>query len=415
MSFLRDLLDAKEPLFTKSLKQLEIASHNTGADVELAAGIHTAAARAMRQLGLDERDTTGPELYQALIAKVKEHDAHLARSIGGDNTMKVSELLPLMKTAAEKVKTPRDAWVLKKSVAKDMLRHMPPPNIMKMLGYRSIDSMLKRENLAEIYGALRFAETPEWLNAFDATYKKLTPSDFETRAIEIVIMPRDRWSDITQHFIEKKRHNITHLKELGVILMLPVKADKLPGITIWAMSLLFHYTNEIRLYSAYFKLQQVKKNFGEIIVTTLIADPDLGPIMAGQSIHWRVIQRYFGKLETESHPEIFEPHVQPEDLHWRKAEEILERIDPELGFWKDMDYVALMHDGRPTTFNMMDTAASYCNETPYAHRTVYHFRESLWNEIFMRYMGKKVLEQQVLQQLNNEMIAPERLIIRSGS
>jgi hypothetical protein len=415
MSFLRDLLDAREPLFTESLRQLEAASHSTGADAKLAADIHTAAARAMRQLGLDERDTTGPELYHALIAKIKDHDAHLARSIGGANTMKVSELLPLMKAAAEKVKTPRDAWVLKKSVAKDMLRHMPPLNIMKMLGYRSVDSMLKRENLAEIYGALRFAETPEWLNAFNATYKKLTPSDFETRQIEIVIMPRDRWSDITQHFIEKKRHNITHLKELGVILMLPVKADKLPGITIWAMSLLFHYTNEIRLYSAYFKLQQVKKNFGDIVVTTLIADPDLGPIMAGRHIHWRVIQRYFGKLETESHPEIFEPHVQPEDLHWRKADEILERIDPELGFWKDMDYVALMHDGRPTTFNMMDVAASYCNETPYEHRTVYHFRESLWNEIFMRYMGKKVLEQQVLQQLNNEMIAPERLILRSNS
>ena len=45
--------------------------------------------------------------------------------------------------------------------------------------------------------------------------------------------------------------------------------------------------------------------------------------MAGSHVHWRVIQRYFGKLENEYHPEIFEPHVQPEDLHWRKAEEAL--------------------------------------------------------------------------------------------
>lgn len=407
MSFLRDLLDAEEPMFDESIKQLEAASHNQGADVKLVGDIHQAASRAIKALGLDERDTTGRELYHALTAKVKEHDEHLAKSIGGNNHMKVSELLPLMKQAADKVKTPRAAWVLKKSVAKEMLRAMPPKNVMKLLGHRSVDSMLKRENLAEIYGALRFAETPEWLNAFNATYKKLTPSDFETRQIEIVIMPHDRWGDIAEHFIAKKRHNITHLKELGVILMLPVKADKLPGITIWAMSLLFHYTNEIRLYSSFFKLQQVKKNFGEIVVDTLIADPDLGPIMAGHNIHWRVIQRYFGKLETESHPEIFEPHVQPEDLHWRHAEDILYKIDPELGFWRGLDYVALMHDGRPTTFNMMDVAASYCNETPYEHRTIYHFRESLWNEIFMRYMGQKVLEDQVLHQLDNDMIAPE--------
>jgi len=409
MSFLRDLLDAEEPLFDESLKQLEAASHRQGVDVKLTAEIQQRALTAMRALGLDVKDTTGRELYHALIAKVKEHDAHLAKSIGGTPNMKVKELLPLLKKAAEKVKTPRDAWVLKKSVAKEMLRRTPPPNIMKRLGYRSVDSMLKRENLAEVYGALRFAETPEWLNAFDEHYKKLKPSDFETRKIEIVIMPGERWGNIAEHFIQKKRHNITHLKELGVILMLPVMADHLPGITIWVMSLLFHYTNEIRLYSSYFKLQQVKKNFGEIIVTTLIADPDLGPIMAGHHIHWRVIQRYFGKFETESHPEIFEPHVQPEDLHWRHAEDILYDIDPELGFWRGTDYVALMHDGRPTAFNMMDVAASYCNETPYEARTIYHFRESLWNEIFMRYMGQKTLQEQVLKQLDNEMIAPERL------
>jgi len=58
---------------------------------------------------------------------------------------------------------------------------------------------------------------------------------------------------------------------------------------------------------------------------------------------------------------------------------------------------------------MMDVAASYCNETPYEARTIYHFRESLWNEIFMRYMGQKTLQEQVLKQLDNEMIAPERL------
>jgi hypothetical protein len=407
--FLRDLLNAKEPLFSKSLEQLEKASHNPGADVKLIADIHLKAREAMKKLGLDEKDTTGPELYHALNAQIHEHNKHLAESIGGNESMTVGELLPLMKKAAEKVKTPRDCWVLRKSVAKDMLRKMPPPNIMKRLKHRSVESMLKHENLAEIYGALRFAESPEWLNDFNELYKSLRPSDFETRKIEIVVMPHDRWGDIAEHFVEKKRHNITHLKELGVILMLPVKQDHLPGITIWVLSLLFHYTNEIRLYSAFFKMQQVKKNFGDIIVETLIADPDLGPIMAGQNIHWRVIQRYFGKLEKESHPEIFEPHVQPEDLHWRKAEDVLYEIDPELKFWEDLDYVALMYEDRPLPFNMMDVAASYCNQTPYEERTIYHFREALWNEVFMRYMGEKALQEQVLKQLDNDMIAPEKL------
>jgi hypothetical protein len=217
--------------------------------------------------------------------------------------------------------------------------------------------------------------------------------------------------DIAAPFIHKKRHNITHLKELGVILMLPVTAEaKLRGIAIFTLPLLFHYLNEIRLYSAFFKLQQVKPHFGKVIVETLIADPGKSAVMAGSNIHWRVIQRYFGKLEHENHPEIFEPHVQPEDLHWRRAEDLLYELDPELGFWRDMDYVGLMDkDMRPVTLNMLDVAASYVNQSPYAERAIYHFREALWNEIFIRYMGQKNLEQQVLAQLDNDMIKPEEL------
>ena len=78
--------------------------------------------------------------------------------------------------------------------------------------------------------------------------------------------------------------------------------------------------------------------------------------------------------------------------------------------WVDMDYVAkLGDDGQPITFNMMDVSLGYSNDEGYASRYSYHFRESLWNEIFMRYMGSKNLENSILKQLDNDMIAPEEL------
>jgi hypothetical protein len=406
---LQSLLDAEEPLFHHSIEQLEEVSGREGTDVRLTAEIIEKAHKAMTKLGLDPQDTTGPELYRALLSLVKQQDVHLARSIGGSNADDIQTLLPLMKKAVEDAKIPKSCWVLKKHIARDFLKKTPPANILKMLGYDDVDTMLKHENLGEVYGALRFAEDPEWLRKFNTHYETLKPTDFETREIEIVQMPRERWGDIAEHFIEKKRHNITHLKELGVILMLPIKLDKLPGITITVMPLLFHYINEIRLYSSYFKLKQFRPDFGKIFVDTLIADPDLGPIMAGQHIHWRVIQRYFGKLENEVHPEIFEPHVQPEDLHWRKAEESLYEIDPELGFWKDMDYVGLLFENRPISFALMDVSVAYSTNAPYENRVIYHFRESLWNEIFIRYMSFKTLQEQVLEQLDNAMIKPEDL------
>jgi hypothetical protein len=405
-----ELLGATEPMFSIAIRQLEEASGNPSADVRLTAEIVGKIRLKIQELGLDPDDTTGRELYHALLNLIEKHEKHLAKQIGATDPDNVAQLMPLMKKAWEGVKTPKSCWALKHSVAKRMLQKTPPKAIMKQLGYRSVDSMLKRENLAEIYGALRFVESPEWLNAFNGHYKKLRPSDFETREIVIVEMPAERWEQISIPFVHKKRHNITHLKELGVILMLPISKDSgLRGITIFTMPLLFHYLNEIRLYSSFFKLQQVKPNFGEILANTLIADLGQAAIMAGQNIHWRVIQRYFGKLENEYHPEIFEPHVQPEDLHWRKAEELLYQVDPELEFWRDLDYVGAMHAGRPVTFNLLDVAASYVNQLPYAERAIYHFRESLWNEVFVRYMGQKTLEEQVLQQLDNNMIAPESL------
>jgi len=183
------------------------------------------------------------------------------------------------------------------------------------------------------------------------------------------------------------------------------------GITLKVMPLLFHYFNEVRLYSSFFKLMQTKKNFGAIVSDTLIADPAHVKITDNAHIHWRVIQRYFGKLTTEVHPEIFEPHVQPEDLHWRRAEDVLYDIDPELKFWKDLDYVAVLkgttHD--TVTFNLMDISLSYSNGIPYPERYLYHFREALWNEVFARYMGQKTLEEQLLEKLGNDIIKPELL------
>lgn len=398
-------------MFAMALSQLEDASGHPSADVRLTAEIMGMVRMKTIELGLDPDDTSPKELNQALIAKIDEHDKRLVRRIGGKDPNNHEELMPLMKTAWENFETSKTCWVLKKNVAKAMLKKTPPQQIMKHLGYRSVDSMLKHENLAEIYGALRFAESEDWLNKFNEQYKSLKPQDFQTRQIEIVEMSLKRWGDIAAPFVHKKKHNITHLKELGVILMLPIGKDvKMHGITIFTLPLLFHYLQEIKLYSTFFKMQQVKPDFGKIIVETLIADTTGHTVMAGQEIHWRVIQRYYGKLDEKRYPEIFKPHVQPEDLHWRRAQDLLYELEPELAFWRDLDYVAVMGgDKRPVALNMLDVAANFVNDTPYDERAVYHFRESLWNEIFVRYMGQKNLEQQVLKQLDNDMINPHEL------
>ncbi|MDB5178509.1 MAG: hypothetical protein JWN01_452 [Patescibacteria group bacterium] len=410
MSTIGRFLQAKEPLFDHALHQLELRTHQKGVDVKLGAEIAQKAARTAKQLGLSA-DATGPELYDALIKQVGLHDAHLAKAIGGADPSDLREMIPLIVKAAEAAPLPKDGWFLTEAKARDMLRRNPPMAIMDRLGYHLVSALLEHEDIYELFLALRFVEDADWLNGFDRQYLDLTPEDFEPRRIRVVPFAVEKWGDVAEHFIAKKRHNITHSKEMGAIAIMPMKETHMTGITLKVMPLLFHYFNEIRLYSSFFKLMQAKKNFGAIVSDTLIADPAHVKITDNAHIHWRVIQRYFGKLKNENHPEIFEPHVQPEDLHWRRAEDILYEIDPELDFWRGLDYVAVLkgesHD--TVTFNLMDLSLGYSNAIAYPDRYLYHFREALWNEVFARYLGEKVLEEQLLGKLDNAIIKPESL------
>ena len=405
-----ELLGAKEPLFSLAIKQLESTTGKPAIDVRLTSDIINQVKAKTKQLGLDPSDTTPQELYHCLIAKIVRDDELIADRIGVKLEMMPKTALPIIVKTLNGQKINRKCWVLKKSVAKELLQKTPPKKIMQHLKYKSIASMVKNENIFEIYGALRFAESPAWLKKFNSSFKNLIPSDFEERQIEIYEMPYERWVELAAPFIIKKRHNITHLKELGAVIVLPIGNSSVSGLSITVLPLILHYINEIRLFSSFFKLNQVKSDFNKIVSDTLNNDGSHSVKMAGQKIHWRVIQRYWGKQnDPKSHPEIFEPHVQPEDLIWRKAEHILFDIEPVLGWWRNLDYVGVMGDESPVTFNLMDNSISYANRFDYKDRAIYHFRDSLWNELFTRYLGEKTLQQQILAQLDGEDIDPQTI------
>ena len=69
--FLQDLLQAKEPLFTTALRQLEKAAGHSSVDVRLISDIISRAHHTMRQIGLDPADTTMVELSNALKANAE--------------------------------------------------------------------------------------------------------------------------------------------------------------------------------------------------------------------------------------------------------------------------------------------------------------------------------------------------------
>lgn len=396
---LADLLGIDDPLFSIGVRQLEQASGQSGTDVRLYSEIIKKSHQKIRELGLDPRDSTAEEVYQALQEMIKKHDEFLARRLGATDPTDVQDILPRIITFVNKLDTPKSVWVLKPAAAKRMLKLSPPKKVMRQLGYRSVDSMLRREPISELFVALRFVETQEWLQNFTRKYKHLTPNDFETRDVEFIRLDPFKWGVTAEAYAKRQRHNVTHMKEMGVIALLPLPLTRLPGVTVAVLPLLLHYLNEVRMYSTYFKLQQVRSDFGMVLVDTLIYDPRNHTKIAGHDVHWRTIQRHLGN-HNSSMPDFFEPHVHAEDLFWRKAEEILYRIEPALHFWNEIDYVAISTKDGIVSFCLMDAAVNFVNQLPFGKHVIHQFRASLWSELFVRYIGQPALEYQVLQQLS---------------
>src|SRR5579884_3087185 len=79
--FLSEALEAKEPWFSKGLRQLELANGQPAADIRFSAEVVASSRRKIAELGLDPRDTLAPELYAALKEKLKTDDKTLTRRL----------------------------------------------------------------------------------------------------------------------------------------------------------------------------------------------------------------------------------------------------------------------------------------------------------------------------------------------
>lgn len=408
---LSELLGAGEPMFTIALQRMEAASGSAGVDVRITADILERRHHAMRALGLDPRDTKGEELYHGLLNLVRVHDEFLAKRLGAPDNTDVDDVLGRMRIAAQNVQIKRRAWVLKHSVIKRLLKAQPPRKVMKALGYRSLDSMLKREQASMLLGAARIVESDTWQQKYLKQYVSLQPHDFEMRDIEIINLEHKRWQKLAEEYVRAKHHNLTYLKEAGVVIIMPLPVDHMAGITLAVFPRVLHFINEIRLYSAYFKLQQVSGRFGEIVAETLLRDPAHHVNFAGQQLHWRVVHHHFGGRRDVALPEMFEPHLQLDDIERQKAEETLYQLEPALQFWHGLDFVGAMHDGAPISFNLMDMAVSHINRMSYQHHAVLNMRRALWTEIYTRYMGEPAVEAHIIRQLDTEAIDPGLLAL----
>ena len=207
-------------------------------------------------------------VYKALIKKVEEDDKILLKYFYKPDFSTTVGCRSLINTANELAGSPI-GFYLKEEKAKELLRLNPPKKIMQSLGYgNDIDKMLEKENLFEIFAALRFIEDSEWLNnTFFEPYKELKKEDFEEREIKVMALP-EKWGGIGKEFLGKKLHHMSHLKELGLVFIIPVE-KQLKGEIMYLFFMTLHYIHETDWHARLFESYSKDKNFADKMIGAL--------------------------------------------------------------------------------------------------------------------------------------------------
>jgi hypothetical protein len=178
------LLDQPEYQVRKIINKLEDKNGYPSHDVRLIAENVQEVRRKIAELSLDPDDTTAEELYQALLIKFQDDARRYDEYFGVQDKSYNEKAEKAAEIISRNVGLP-DKWVLKKTAAKALLRQHPPRRLMKQLRYRSVDSLLKREDIAKVYLVLDSVESPAWNKAHSKQASALDSTCFERRTLKV--------------------------------------------------------------------------------------------------------------------------------------------------------------------------------------------------------------------------------------
>ena len=369
--------------------------------------------KRLEELGL-KKTSSAEEVYSALIEKAKFNDQALfARFQEPEFTTAVG--CKTLINATKELTGNLPGFYLKKEKAEELLRLNPPRNIMAALGYGTdVEKMLAEEDSFEIFCALRFVESESWLNeVFFKPYKDLKKEDFEDREIEVRVLP-ERWLGIGRKFLGKKLHHMSHLKELGIVFIIPVE-DYGVGETLYLFFMTLHYLHETDWHSKLFKMYSSHKDFALKMSSALKVEVSSFPLPNKGKASWRIVARYLAKKDPND-PRLFEPHISPEAWHYTQVSSAIQQFasrfdDLELDFWQGLDGVGELFQYKGlegetlVSFDLYDNGIDLLKQSGLESDHLYHQQEALWNKIFIRYVGEKKLDKLMMENLEKGFVS----------
>ncbi len=359
-------------------KTLDGSSH----DVQLLGEIAEKTAHLKRALSLDPRDTTTRELYVSLRQRVREDNERIGRSIGIVHPNAVSEATPRIISAVKSEYAKTQCFVPKSTVMKLFLKKNPPKKTMSLLHYRSVDSMLKHEQVSHLVLIARYLEGTAWNRRHEAQLAGLVAGDFETRPLEVFWLDKAVLVDAFASS-SKQHHFVLHAKEAGCVAIAPTAEKVINSFTIRTVSLVVHYIQEILYISTYAKVVMTDPGLGRLYANAIVGSHDTHFHLAEYPLHWRTLHH---AVHTRMLHDVFPPHVDSDEWHTKRANDTLHSLNELVGFWQDHSYVVSGVGDEYVSGNVIDVAIDDSHDTIFGEHSLKYARRDLEQELFSRYL-----------------------------
>lgn len=391
---LAQLLGASGRDFQTFIDRLEKACLNPGVDIRLSAEVNSKTREKIRELGLDPADTAPKELYFALQTRLKKDDNELAATlkIGGKSP---TQIMRLLANQAEQLSRRELVLCITSSGAKRILQAVPPRKTLRALKLRSLDAVLKREDVRVLYALATKIEDPSWQSQAHARMKRLPAKDIAWQSAAVACMPEAWYEKIT------KTHELRGLmltcSEAGTVIMLPVLKKIPEGGVVLTLGLMLQATQRLAIESMPYRQQIFMQSYHNILPEIAHQQQPELPSLHGIKPTWQAVYELVARGHMNR--ELPEAEFLLDDFSWATTEMKIASLLPSFDFWVDSHYLAVAGENIVVPLHVLDIARSVVVKAAYGAHTNTHLEQSLWNELHLRYLQQENLLRALQKQL----------------
>jgi hypothetical protein len=402
---LAELTNTNTAIMRETIKRLESRSGEPAVDIRLTSDIHAQIHITIRALGLDPQDTQPRELYAGLQNLAALHDSFIRRRFNLKAGVDTGNFPAEIKYIYNRLRFNKRSWGLRNSTIKRLLRENIPKQVLKALNYRTADSLIKREDAELLLFLAQKLEPKTWLLKFEKQLLTLNSADFEDKTFRVRDVTGSRYESVTTKLSDQFHTMIFSLPLTSSIFVFKPMSNYRGGMSLLGLCMAIKETTKNQFLHSQLKHHQLQGNFNQQLVDVFKQPSYKQATLAGQSFGWDIVHRHYGKNYIDDQPVSLKPHLHPDDLAYRRAEEVLFRAEPALSFWHETDYVGIKNEDKVISFNIIDVLINMVNKIPFDSRVSAHLQQAVWDELLLRYMHYPSVSKQVMSQFEPQASA----------